>query len=65
MSAFQVGILELANANEGTTVYYSTNEFEITEFDRRMYLRDAPDATDEHVGSRIRNLGALSDLYAM
>ena len=54
-----------AEANESVDVYYSTDEFEITEFDRKMYLRDAPDATEEHVGSRIRNLQALSDLYAM
>ena len=52
-------------ANGADSVYYSTDDFEITEFDRRMYLRNAPDATDEHVGSRIRNLQALSDLYAM
>ena len=55
----------LANANSDETVYYSTSDFEVTEFDRRMYLRNAPDATEEHVGSRIRNLQALSDLYAM
>lgn len=56
-----------ASAAEGETTYryYSTDEFEITEFDRQMYLRNAPDATDEHVGSRIRNLQALSDLFAM
>ena len=54
-----------AIGSELETVYYSTDEFDITEFDRRMYLRNAPDATDEHVGSRIRNLQALSDLYAM
>jgi len=54
-----------ATASESELVYYSTNEFEITEFDRRMYLRGAPDATDVHVGSRTRNLQALSDLYAM
>jgi hypothetical protein len=52
-------------ANEDETTYYSTNEFRVTEFDRRMYLRNAPDSTDENVGSRIRNLQALSDLYAM
>ena len=54
-----------AIGSELETVYYSTDEFDITEFDRRMYLRKAPDATDEHVGSRIRNLQTLSDLYAM
>ena len=54
-----------SRANGADSVYYSTDDFEITEFDRRMYLRNAPDATDEHVGSRIRNLQALSDLYAM
>jgi peptidyl-prolyl cis-trans isomerase C len=55
----------LAIANEDETTYYSTNEFQVTEFDRRMYLRNAPDATDKHIGTRIRNLQALSDLYAM
>ena len=47
-----------SRANGADSVYYSTDDFEITEFDRRMYLRNAPDATDEHVGSRIRNLQA-------
>ena len=52
-------------ADGSDSVYYSTDDFEITEFDRQMYLRNAPGATDEHVGSRVRNLQALSDLYAM
>ena len=54
-----------AETIDDETVYYSTSQFEVTEFDRRMYLRGAPDASEEHVGSRIRNLQALSDLYAM
>jgi parvulin-like peptidyl-prolyl isomerase len=58
-------VVHSSSANGADLVYYSTDDFEITEFDRRMYLRNAPDATDEHVGSRIRNLQALSDLYAM
>lgn len=57
--------LVVAREDEDQTIYYSTNEFQITEFDRHMYLRNAPDATDKHVGTRIRNLQALSDLYAM
>ena len=60
-----VAVPRQAIANESDTVYYSTHKFKITEFDRRMYLRGAPDATDAHVGSRVRNLQALSDLYAM
>ena len=58
-------VVHSSSANGADSVYYSTDDFEITEFDRRMYLRNAPDATDEHIGSRIRNLQALSDLYAM
>ena len=58
-------VVHSSSANGADSVYYSTDDFEITEFDRRMYLRNAPDATGEHVGSRIRNLQALSDLYAM
>lgn len=45
--------------------YYSTDEFEITDFDLRMYLRKAPLAADGERGSRARNLQALSDLYAL
>lgn len=60
-----LSILRQAQASESDLVYYSTNDFEITEFDRRMYLRGAPDATDSHVGSRTQNLQGLSDLYAM
>ena len=55
----------LAASVETDVVYYSTDDFEVTEFDRQMYLRNAPDKTDGNVGSRIRNLQALSDLYAM
>ena len=65
MSLMQVAALPSASADADQAVYYSTDAFEITELDRRMYLRNAPDATSEHIGSRIRNLQALSDLYAM
>lgn len=52
-------------ARDTETVYYSTDEFQVTEFDRQMYLRNAPPTGDGTVGSRARNLQALSDLYAM
>ena len=58
-------VVHSVSANGSDAVYYSTDDFEITEFDRRMYLRNAPGAGDEQVGSRIRNLQALSDIYAM
>lgn len=63
-SLVQAGIFLPVRAAE-EVVYYSTDEFQITEFDRQMYLRNAPDATSHNVGSRIRNLQALSDLYGM
>ena len=47
------------------TVFYSTDEFEITGFDLRMYLRGAPPVATGTSGSRARNLQALSDLYAL
>lgn len=47
------------------SVYYSTDGFEITELDRLMYLRDAPPEAGGGIGSRARNLQALSDLYAI
>jgi len=50
---------------DATVVYYSTDSFEVTDFDLKMYLRNAPDAKDGSIGSRARNLQALSDLYAM
>ena len=46
-------------------VYYSTNAFEINEFDRLMYLRNAPPEAGGGIGSRARNLQALADLYAI
>jgi parvulin-like peptidyl-prolyl isomerase len=54
-----------AAADEDTLVYYSTNDFEVNEFERRMYLRKGPPVTDGTIGSRARNLQALSDLYAL
>ena len=47
------------------TVFYSTPEFTVTDFDLQMYLRDMPANLDGTVGSRARNLQALSDLYAL
>ena len=46
-------------------IYFSTDEFEVTDFDLRMYLRKAPPASDGQRGTRARNLQALSDLYAL
>jgi parvulin-like peptidyl-prolyl isomerase len=45
--------------------YYSTSQFSVTEFDREMYLRNAPPEAGGGIGSRARNLSALSDLYAI
>ena len=45
--------------------YYSTSQFSVTEFDRKMYLRNAPLEAGGGIGSRARNLSALSDLYAI
>ena len=45
--------------------YYSTSQFSVTEFDRKMYLRNAPPEAGGGIGSRARNLSALSDLYAI
>ena len=56
-------------AIDADTVYYSTDtNLRVTEFDRRMYLPRTPpmQKTDELCRhSRLRNLQALSDLYAM
>lgn len=61
-----VGAAGLASAEErDTLVYYSTDDFEVNEFERRMYLRKAPPDSEGTIGSRARNLQALSDLYAM
>lgn len=46
-------------------VYYSAEDFSVTDFDLKMYLRKAPEPPEGTVGSRARNLQALSDLYAM
>jgi len=55
----------IASESDTSIVYYSTNEFEVTEFDRKMYLRNAPPEAGGGIGSRARNLQALSDLYAL
>ncbi|MDG2442509.1 MAG: peptidylprolyl isomerase [Luminiphilus sp.] len=61
-----IGAAEVVVAQEQEAlVYYSTNDLEITEFDRRMYLRKSPPVTEGTIGSRARNLQALSDLYAL
>ena len=57
--------INLAAADEEATVFYSTDDFDVTGFDLRMYLRDAPPPPNGTIGSRARNLQALSDLYAM
>lgn len=46
-------------------VFYSTNSISVTEFDRAMYLRNAPPAARGGIGTRARNLQALSDIYAV
>lgn len=61
-------LVTLQNAVSGgdkDVVYYSTDLFEVTDFDLKMYLRNAPDLKEGDIGSRARNLQALSDLYAM
>lgn len=57
----------LAGAESGDpdVVYYATDSFEVTDFDLKMYLRNAPDGQSGSIGSRARNLQALSDLYAI
>jgi len=54
----------LASGDNGV-VYYSSDDFEVTDFDLKMYLRKAPPPPEGTIGSRARNLQALSDLYAM
>ena len=55
-----------ASAEESDSLtYYSTSQFSVTEFDRKMYLRNAPPEAGGGIGSRARNLSALSDLYAI
>ena len=55
-----------ATAEDSSSIaYYSTSEFSVTEFGREMYLRNAPPEAGGGIGSRARNLSALSDLYAI
>lgn len=54
-----------ADGGDDELVYYSTDDFEVSEFDRRMYLRKSPAPEDGSIGSRARNLQALSDIYAL
>ena len=51
--------------NDLGRVFYSTETFEVSEFDLRMYLRDASIPEGEKWGSRAQVLQALSDLYAL
>ena len=51
--------------DRNSLTYYSTSQFSVTEFDRKMYLRNAPPEAGGGIGSRARNLSALSDLYAI
>ena len=46
-------------------IFYSTDDFVVTEFDLKMYLRGAPPTAGGSTGSRARNLQGLSDIYAM
>ena len=64
MLVYMTGVSHAA-ADEEVAVYYSTNDFDVTGFDLQMYLRDAPPPPEGTIGSRARNLQALSDLYAM
>ena len=55
-----------ASAEDSNSLtYYSTSQFSVTEFDRKMYLRNATPEAGGGIGSRARNLSALSDLYAI
>lgn len=55
----------VAGGGDPEIVYYATDDFEVTDFDLKMYLRGAPNAKEGDIGSRARNLQALSDLYGM
>jgi len=55
----------VAGGGDPEIVYYAADGFKVTDFDLKMYLRGAPDTGDDGIGSRARNLQALSDLYAM
>ena len=57
--------INLAAAGDEAVVFYSTDDFDVTGFDLQMYLRDAPPPANGASGSRVRNLQALSDLYAL
>lgn len=63
---FTIMLAITATAQDSSSIaYYSTSEFSVTEFDREMYLRNAPHEAGGGIGSRARNLSALSDLYAI
>ena len=63
---FTIALASTATAGDSSSIaYYSTSEFSVTEFDRKMYLRNAPPEAGGGIGSRARNLSALSDLYAI
>ena len=55
----------MAEPRQSGATYYSTHGFRVTEFDRAMYLRNAPPAANGGIGTRARNLQALSDIYAV
>ena len=55
----------LAQGLPDSPVFYSTDEFQVTEYDLRMYLRNTPTTNGGAFGSRARVLQALSDLYAL
>ena len=63
---FTIMLAITATAEDSSSIaYYSTSQFSVTEFDRKMYLRNAPPEAGGGIGSRARNLSALSDLYAI
>ena len=63
---FTIMLAITATAEDSSSIaYYSTSQFSVTEFDREMYLRNAPPEAGGGIGSRTRNLSALSDLYAI
>ena len=62
---FAASTKNVFSAGSPEVVYYSTDSFKVTDYDLKMYLRNAPDGQDGNIGTRARNLQALSDLYAM
>ena len=58
-------VITASAEDSNNLTYYSTSQFSVTEFDREMYLRNAPPEAGGGIGSRARNLSALSDLYAI